>query len=870
MLATAYESKQAMKGAYPGWDVDLHFVSSDSWFARPHQRVAACGNQIEVVGETLFVAAPASCPTFPDGRPRPVPRGAGASNVVLYTSVDAGSSFSQACLPSRDLDLGYSLLRTHDGRAALLVVDHDEREPSAAAAPVGNVYAPGGGDAAGAFSLSLPRAYRAFQASDVARVEGLPGAWLANQLDEDAMLGGAGGGGGAGGRQRPPRGDGAGGHPGSSGSSGRGFGSDRYSERVRTRVTFNGGGEWRDLSPPRHFTHAACARCTPAADASSASADPNCALHLHGPSSWHDGPGGRPAFYSHASAPGVVMAVGNAGPHLDSAADALCTWLSRDGGRTWADVAPRASIYEFGNSGGIVLSARHEADGPTDTVSFSADGGESFGFFGFSFGSLQRGREEGERGKQNQNRNKCSLVFPLFCSLSPPKNRPLLPRDPSLRGHRRSEHPRGARWRRARLCGSFSENAKFLGFLRKKNKKTLSFSSPLPPSPQKSKITKQVHGKACRVGAHQGCTWEGTGAGGSSGDTRGGAGTRSFGAPGRMFVVDVKSLVSSSSSSSDSEGWRECQKSDYEEWHPAIASGGGPGGCLLGADVSVTRKIPGARCFNRLDGVSGGAAPPGSKKAAPNTDGTAVAPTADPSRFPKCQCTPADVECEFGFEPVSGLGQLLEDAFFFGGGESSPLGGSKDGKKRCVKVPGFDDRSACPLLAERGYRASSTGLRLVHDDVCTGVAAVIPDTDGKGGGRGRRRGGGGFFTRGGFLHAFAATVASFAALAFVVAAGVSLMRASAERGGGLDGVVAALGAAAGVALDAAVLIVDKAKAAVGAGGHARSGASGAASDAYFQPLSGGDDEGDFVPLASASDDFGLDLGAADTREAAPL
>ena len=70
------------------------------------------------------------------------------------------------------------------------------------------------------------------------------------------------------------------------------------------------------------------------------------------------------------------MAVGNAGPHLDSAADSLCTWLSRDGGRTWADVAPRASIYEFGNSGGIILSARHEADGPTDTISFSADGGE--------------------------------------------------------------------------------------------------------------------------------------------------------------------------------------------------------------------------------------------------------------------------------------------------------------------------------------------------------------------------------------------------------------------------------------------------------------------------------------------------------------
>ena len=236
MLATAYESKNAMKGAYPGWDVDLHFISSDSWFARPHQKVAACGNQIEVVGEMLYVATPAGCPTHPDGRPRAVPRGAGASNVVLYTSADAGRSFTQACLPSRDLDLGYSLLRTHDERAALLVVDHDEQEPAAAAAPVGNVYAPGGGDAAGAFSLSLPRAYRAFQASDVARVEGLPGVWLANQLDEDAMLGGGGG------QQRPRRGDGARGHPSSSSGSGRGGlgGSDRYSERVRTRVTFNG------------------------------------------------------------------------------------------------------------------------------------------------------------------------------------------------------------------------------------------------------------------------------------------------------------------------------------------------------------------------------------------------------------------------------------------------------------------------------------------------------------------------------------------------------------------------------------------------------------------------------------------------------
>lgn len=36
------------------------------------------------------------------------------------------------------------------------------------------------------------------------------------------------------------------------------------------------------------------------------------------------------------------MAVGNTGEFLDFAADAMCTWLSRDGGATWEDVAPNA------------------------------------------------------------------------------------------------------------------------------------------------------------------------------------------------------------------------------------------------------------------------------------------------------------------------------------------------------------------------------------------------------------------------------------------------------------------------------------------------------------------------------------------------
>lgn len=53
----------------------------------------------------------------------------------------------------------------------------------------------------------------------------------------------------------------------------------------------------------------------------------------------------RPSFYSHWNAPGMVMAVGNVGEFLDPAADATCTWLSRDGGLTWQVISTCLAIH---------------------------------------------------------------------------------------------------------------------------------------------------------------------------------------------------------------------------------------------------------------------------------------------------------------------------------------------------------------------------------------------------------------------------------------------------------------------------------------------------------------------------------------------
>ena len=50
---------------------------------------------------------------------------------------------NQACLPVKDLDLGYNLVRTHDGKGAFVIVDHDELDPIARKAPMSTVYASG-------------------------------------------------------------------------------------------------------------------------------------------------------------------------------------------------------------------------------------------------------------------------------------------------------------------------------------------------------------------------------------------------------------------------------------------------------------------------------------------------------------------------------------------------------------------------------------------------------------------------------------------------------------------------------------------------------------------------------------------------------
>lgn len=101
---------------------------------------------------------------------------------------------------------------------------------------------------------------------------------------------------------------------------------------------------------------------------------------LTGPTSWFWTTDVRPSpsLYTHENAPGIVLATGNVGEFLDTTGDRTCTWMSQDGGLTWADIANHAAMYEFGDHGNIVVVSSFMTQAPTDKVFFSIDDGRCF------------------------------------------------------------------------------------------------------------------------------------------------------------------------------------------------------------------------------------------------------------------------------------------------------------------------------------------------------------------------------------------------------------------------------------------------------------------------------------------------------------
>ncbi|KAJ7842899.1 vacuolar protein sorting/targeting protein 10 [Mycena leptocephala] len=126
---------------------------------------------------------------------------------------------------------------------------------------------------------------------------------------------------------------------------------------LQTRITHTDGGTWKPLTPPSLDSDGNRYKCRNTA----------CTLHLHGYTTRST----PEVTYSSWTIIGVIIAVGNSD-----------TFLSRDAGLTWEEVRKDPHIWQFGDSGSILVMVQ---DGTaTNHVLFSTDEGLNWREYQFS------------------------------------------------------------------------------------------------------------------------------------------------------------------------------------------------------------------------------------------------------------------------------------------------------------------------------------------------------------------------------------------------------------------------------------------------------------------------------------------------------
>ncbi|ORY35539.1 hypothetical protein BCR39DRAFT_567933 [Naematelia encephala] len=139
-------------------------------------------------------------------------------------------------------------------------------------------------------------------------------------------------------------------------------------KKIQSRITHNDGGTWKPLNPPARDSLGVDYDCRSTA----------CSLQIHGYTERRD----PKATYSSPSAVGLMLAVGNVGEELAAYPDSDL-FLTRDGGFTWEEVHKDAHMWEFGDSGSIIVLVNDEE--ATDHVIYSLDEGLTWNEYSFEY-----------------------------------------------------------------------------------------------------------------------------------------------------------------------------------------------------------------------------------------------------------------------------------------------------------------------------------------------------------------------------------------------------------------------------------------------------------------------------------------------------
>ncbi|CAI4037670.1 hypothetical protein SMKI_03G1470 [Saccharomyces mikatae IFO 1815] len=139
---------------------------------------------------------------------------------------------------------------------------------------------------------------------------------------------------------------------------------NKEDKQLKTKITFNEGSDWNFLKPPQKDSEGKKLPCD------SKSLD-KCSLHLHGYTERKD----VRDTYSSGSALGMMFGVGNVGANL-LPYEECSTFLTTDGGETWAEVKKTPHQWEYGDHGGVLVLVPEIAE--TDSISYSTDSGRTW------------------------------------------------------------------------------------------------------------------------------------------------------------------------------------------------------------------------------------------------------------------------------------------------------------------------------------------------------------------------------------------------------------------------------------------------------------------------------------------------------------
>ncbi|GMF71610.1 unnamed protein product [Aspergillus oryzae] len=149
--------------------------------------------------------------------------------------------------------------------------------------------------------------------------------------------------------------------------------SKKVPKKLKTMITHNDGAQWMLLPPPTKDADDKSFGCSVVAGKGT----DDCSLHLHGYTERKDE---RDTFAS-GSAIGLMMAVGNVGDHL-AGGDEADTFITNDGGISWKSVKKGKYMWEYGDSGSVIVIVPESK--PTKTIHYSLDEGDTWEEFQFS------------------------------------------------------------------------------------------------------------------------------------------------------------------------------------------------------------------------------------------------------------------------------------------------------------------------------------------------------------------------------------------------------------------------------------------------------------------------------------------------------